>query len=578
VLTVALTALTAAMTPLTLYFTQRVIDTVGFGAAGSREFYTFTALLLLSLFFHAEIGGFLTGNLDILIRRALNKGMSAALAARFRSIDYACFENPELHDTLEAMTDDPYDKVLDVFKTTMSALQTFVSIAGVAVIFFQAGWWAVALFAPIFLLICVLYYKALDLWYDTYIEMTAEERKLRYLGKMLSEKSSLFELKLFRSIGYITGKYERSSLHVADVRKRNIAGYTRHLLLSALVFEAWRVSFVLLLALRVTQGAVTLGVFTALITSAWTLHELCFTFPVNIQELRRQGRVLEAHDRFLNLPERETAGVAPAAPPTEISVENVRFTYPGAKRSVLDGVSFTLRAGERLALVGENGAGKSTLIKLLLRLYRPESGVIRVDGVDLQTLSESAVRSIFGVVFQDFGKYMLTLRENVAFGDVSRIDDDDALREALRLGMAGGIAPLDAALGKLEENGVDLSGGEWQRIAIARACMSDAPFVILDEPTASLDPVAESALYESFSNVLGERGCVLISHRLASARLADRILLLADGKIAEEGSHEALTEAGGLYAAMYRAQSVWYRDAEQAGSRTERQTKGSESP
>ncbi|MDR3123743.1 MAG: ABC transporter ATP-binding protein/permease [Treponema sp.] len=225
------------------------------------------------------------------------------------------------------------------------------------------------------------------------------------------------------------------------------------------------------------------------------------------------------------------------------------------------GVSFEIRSGERAAIVGENGAGKSTIIKLLLGLYRPGSGDIVINGRNINSIPDDERSAEFGAVFQDYCSYQFTLRENVALGDISKLHDDAAITRALEMAGADTIAGLDAPLGKIEDKGIDLSGGQWQRIAIARSYLRDAPYVILDEPTASLDPLAESAMYENFATVLKNRGCIMISHRLASARMADRILVLDRGTIVETGSHAELSGAGGLYADMYQAQSAWYKSA-----------------
>jgi ABC-type multidrug transport system fused ATPase/permease subunit len=201
----------------------------------------------------------------------------------------------------------------------------------------------------------------------------------------------------------------------------------------------------------------------------------------------------------------------------------------------------------------------------LCRLYAPNSGRILVNGNDIQTLDAAVLRKVFSVVFQDFCKYTLTLRENVAFGDMSKLRDDASLHDALKMGLADNIAELDTPLGKLEENGVDISGGQWQRVAVARACLADSAFVILDEPTASLDPLAESLMYHSFAEVLKNRGCIMISHRLASARMADKIVVLSDGVVSETGSHDDLMKAGGLYERMYESQSAWYSSSGAGG-------------
>jgi len=231
--------------------------------------------------------------------------------------------------------------------------------------------------------------------------------------------------------------------------------------------------------------------------------------------------------------------------------------YPGAETRVLSDVSFAVRRGERVSIVGRNGAGKSTVVKLLCGLYRPDAGRVLVNGRDLRDLDRNTIRGLLSAVFQDYCCYELSLRENVAFGDIGGLGDDGRLNHALA--QAGvDFRELDAPLGKLEEGGTDLSGGEWQRLAVARALMSRSGFLILDEPTASLDPVAESRLYQQFLSVTSSRSAIVISHRLASARGADRILVLEEGLIAESGSHDELMRLGGIYAGMFTSQSAWY--------------------
>lgn len=226
-------------------------------------------------------------------------------------------------------------------------------------------------------------------------------------------------------------------------------------------------------------------------------------------------------------------------------------------------VNMKIDKGERVAFVGENGAGKSTMIKLLLGLYEPTAGHIYIDGVDIRELSDEERRKVFSVIFQDYQSYQLSLRENVALGDISKLHDDAKIKAALDDAGIGELPKtndrgLDLNLGKIYSDGIDVSGGQWQRIAMARSYISDARFVIMDEPTAALDPIAESKMYERFADVLSKRGAIMISHRLASAKMADKIFVLSGGTVAEEGTHEELLKKGGLYHEMWEKQSSWY--------------------
>ncbi|HET8632668.1 MAG TPA: ATP-binding cassette domain-containing protein, partial [Gemmatimonadales bacterium] len=243
--------------------------------------------------------------------------------------------------------------------------------------------------------------------------------------------------------------------------------------------------------------------------------------------------------------------------------ENVSFRYAGQERWAVQGLSFTLAPGERLALVGENGAGKTTLAKLLVRLYDPTEGRILLDGVDLREYDVESLRRNAGVIFQDFVRYDFMLGENVAVGDINRVDDQGLIREAARRSLADTVAErvggYERMLGRRFEGGADLSGGEWQKVALARAYMRDAQLLVLDEPTAALDARAEYEVFLRFSELTKGKMAVLISHRFSTVRMADRILVLQAGRLIEQGTHDALVAAGGVYADLFQLQAAGYR-------------------
>jgi ATP-binding cassette subfamily B protein len=247
-----------------------------------------------------------------------------------------------------------------------------------------------------------------------------------------------------------------------------------------------------------------------------------------------------------------------------IEFRNVSFGYPGSAKLVLNRLNLTIRAGEHVAIVGENGEGKTTLVKLLARLYEPLSGEILLDGVDLRDYRLEDLRREVGIIFQDFFRYDLPVRENIGAGRVERIDDDNALWDAARNSGVDAIVSrlegrLDQMLGRRFEGGVELSGGQWQRVALARAYIGDAQVLILDEPTASLDAAAEAEVFRNFATLMRGRTAILISHRFSTVRMADRILVLADGQIAEEGTHDELARSGGRYARLFELQAANYR-------------------
>ncbi|MCL2753618.1 MAG: ATP-binding cassette domain-containing protein, partial [Defluviitaleaceae bacterium] len=240
-----------------------------------------------------------------------------------------------------------------------------------------------------------------------------------------------------------------------------------------------------------------------------------------------------------------------------------RFKYPTSENYTLDGLSLKLEKGKHYAVVGANGAGKTTITKLLTGLYDEYEGEILLNGKELRTFEASAVKSMFSVVYQDFARYQISMAQNIAIGDAARdIAEENIKRVASKIELNETIADLkdgiNTPLGKIIEGGADLSGGQWQKIAIARSLISRAPIKILDEPTAALDPIAESRVYGEFEELMRGKTTIFISHRLGSTKLADEILVIKDGAIAENGSHNELMKLGGIYAEMFEAQRKWY--------------------
>ncbi len=244
--------------------------------------------------------------------------------------------------------------------------------------------------------------------------------------------------------------------------------------------------------------------------------------------------------------------------------QNVGFRYPGSDRWAVRGLTFDFRPDERIALVGENGAGKTTLVKLLARLYDPDEGRILLDGVDLRDYDLASLRQNTGIIFQDFVRYDFVLRENIGVSQIEALDDDARIREAARRSLADSVAGrvakgYDQMLGRRFDGGVELSGGEWQKVALGRAYMREAQVLILDEPTAALDARAEYEVFLRFAELTRGRMAVLISHRFSTVRMAERILVLQGGVLVDQGTHEELVARGGLYAELFSLQAAGYR-------------------
>jgi ATP-binding cassette subfamily B protein len=287
-----------------------------------------------------------------------------------------------------------------------------------------------------------------------------------------------------------------------------------------------------------------------------------------VGELFESALFLRDYDEFLAREPRSRSESPDPKPKvqafTDLSLSNVGFRYPGSESWAVRGVTLTLRAGETIALVGENGSGKTTLAKLLGQLYAPTTGEILWDGVDTSVLDVSALRGHIGVIFQDFVRYQLSARENIAFGRTEKLDDLEAVHLAAEQTGADGFlralpAGYDTGLGKQYQGGLDLSGGQWQRVALARAYFRDASLLVLDEPTSSMDARSEHQLFQQVRRLEAGRALVLISHRFSTVREADRIYVMDKGAIIEEGSHAELMQLGGRYAELFELQASAYR-------------------
>lgn len=320
----------------------------------------------------------------------------------------------------------------------------------------------------------------------------------------------------------------------------------------------------------VIKGRITIGDFSVYIAAVTAFFGILLSFVRQIHELKTMSDYIDIFKDYIKkaVPSHLKTGVADVdrtLPVREIEFRNVSFKYPGTDNYVLKNVSVKIRGGERISVVGYNGAGKSTFIKLLCRLYEPTSGCILYNGVDISTLNYDTYRELIAVVFQDFNLYSLSVKENMCLAwnpDLERIEkamDLSGLSEKIKKLPLG----IDTQVGReFDENGVEFSGGESQKLACARAYIKDAPIVVFDEPTASLDPISESKLYTRFSDIIGDKTAIYISHRLASVKICDRVLVFENGEIIESGTHDELTNLGGKYSEMFSKQATYYKQEE----------------
>ncbi len=571
----------ALLPVLMLYIGKLIIDEVvrlaglgvAFGDLGQAlaEGLLQPLLGLLALELAVAVGSDLIGRMvayaDGLLSELFTNASSVRLMEHAATLDLEDFEDPDLQDKLDRARRQTMSR-MNLMSQLFGQVQDAITVVSFAVGLLVYAPWLILLLGlalvPAF--IGEAHFNALG--YTLNYQWTPERRQLEYLRQTGASVETAKEVKIFNLHRFLIGRYRvlADRFYLANralARRRAIWGTV----LAALGTLGYYVAYAYI-AWRTVRGDFSIGDLTFLAGSFMRLRQLLEGLLVGFSQVAGQALYLDDLFSFFEI-EPEIASRPDAVPvPRPIQhgfvFENVGFRYPGNEQWTLRGLEFELRAGEVLALVGENGAGKTTLVKLLARLYDPDEGRILLDGRDLRDYDLDDLRSNTGVIFQDFVRYHLTAAENIGVGRIEALGDLPRIRDAARRGMADEVIaglPLgyDQLIGRRFKTGVDLSGGQWQKLAIARAYMRDAQVMILDEPTAALDARSEFEVFQRFKELSADRTAVLISHRFSSVRMADRILVLAGGRVEASGTHEQLMAAGGRYAELFELQAAGYR-------------------
>ncbi len=545
------------------------------GAGGAIPWASLAELLALELGI-ALVGEGLTrvsALLESLLGDLFANRTSVELMRHSATLDLEQFENAEIYDKLERARRQTVNRI-GLFTLLLATVQDLITLATLSV--------ALAVYVPwLLVLLVVAVLPSLlgethfaSLGYSLLYSWTPERRQLDYLRYIAASDISAKELKLFGLSDFLVNRYDRLSRDFYLANKS--LAVRRSVVSSALAaigtlgyYGAYAVIvYLTVIAYRSPAGVFTIGVLTFLAGSFRQSRDLIQRVLLSLSQVFEQSLYLDDLFSFLALEPsiRLTPGARPVPRPIRegLRFEGVGFRYPGAENWAVRGLDFTLRPGERIALVGENGAGKTTLVKLLARLYDPSEGRILLDGTDLREYDLASLRRSVGVIFQDFVRYDFLLRENIAVGNIAMLEDQASIESAAGRSLADSVAGrlaggYEQMLGRRFEGGVDLSGGEWQKVALARAYMREAQLLILDEPTAALDARAEYEVFLRFSELTKGRMAVLISHRFSTVRMADRILVLRNGELVEQGAHEELLGLGGLYSELFQLQAAGYR-------------------
>ncbi len=512
-----------------------------------------------------------TGLIQTLLQERVTEHVQLLILHKANTLDLAFFENSEFHDKMRRATQESSNRPLLMIAQTFTLVRAIVTLLSMLGLLLHLSWWLVLIAAiiPIPSFIADSRYSLRGYWKMRW--QSAEKRQQMYINQIMTYDDYNKEIKLFHLGNFFIQRYrELAEKFYRENKRLEVPRNITSLLWSGLSIIA-NSSIYLYVAFQAVLGRISIGSlsqYTIAINQAGQSFEGVLD---GVADLYENNLFVDTVFEFLAY---EPEIVSPTCPvPIElpqdskgldIEFRNVSFTYPGKQQPSLHKVSFTLRAGETIALVGRNGAGKTTLVKLLTRLYDPDEGEILVGGRNIKEYDLNALRDQVGVIFQDYVRYSLKAQENIGVGRIADIENLDLVTAAAaKSGADAVVGKLDEGyatmLGRWFDNGAQLSGGEWQKVALARAFMRDARILILDEPTSALDAQAEYDVFTRFRHLTEGKTAVFISHRFSTVRLADRIFVVEDGSLIESGSHHELMQINGRYAHLFNLQAEAYR-------------------
>lgn len=483
-------------------------------------------------------------------------------------LKYYCIEDPQIWDLISRISDKPETRLKDAYINFLNFISLIIQIAGLILVFASQIWQISLIMLILIIPLFIISLKSGKENYITRQETQKYHRRQEYLGDLLINREAAQERTLF---GYGKGLTKMWHSVYEMARKTELATkrdwFIRSKLGGVMTTGISMISSLFLIS-PVLSKSITPGMFISFINSIYALVDaIVWSLAIYVEKIANNREFMKDFNLFVLLDEHNQFGNEKVdnIQLETIEFRNVKFKYPNTDKYILNGFSYKFERGVSYALIGINGAGKTTLMKLLIGLYDEYSGEILLNGKNIKEYNVESYKKLFSVVFQDFAKYSLSIEENIVIGDwknKKNVTESDIEKIAHTVGLDKYLEQdkdgLKTKLGKIYENGLDISGGQWQRIALARALFRDGQLYILDEPTSSLDPISESNLYKEFKNLSVGKTMILVSHRLGSTSIADTILVLSDGRLVEQGSHQELMKKQGLYAEMYESQRSWY--------------------
>ena len=512
--------------------------------------------------------------IGIRVHDELEISVLAEIHSKLENLSYSTLEIEETQALLQRIGKEPVENFFKGINNNMKIVSYIIEVAGFVAVITGYTWYVGAVIVLIAIPVLRQAYRSGVYEYRVFQKAEENKRRIEYYESVLTSRPYSAERKLFSFSPFIAGKWSDEYDKYVELNEEGLKKISKGIGIAGTATNLVPLLFGLLLLVPLSNGSISAGVFVSLLATSFALiKRITVELYWSINDFARYREFYADYISFLNLSSRGPRPTdRPAAGPRlavknkrvsdfrVIEMRNVSFRYPGSDRMVLDNLNLRFEKGERYALVGENGSGKTTIVKLLLGLYNDYGGEILIDGVDLREIS--SVSDLFAVAFQDFHKYEIRLKDFLTFGR-DAFDLERAMGVLHDLGIHPKVLQDNPYLGRLDQSSLELSGGEWQKLLLARILLDDSPFKILDEPTASIDPLQEARLYSYFDSMPGDFTSLLITHRLGASINVKNILVLADGKIVEKGSHDELMKKGGRYARMFNAQRRWYREQEE---------------
>ena len=540
------------------------------------EFFASTAMLLIIFMFVFRILENLTSRLNSFVTRIAGEKIvryvKLQIMNKAKDLDLASFDRPEFYEKLENANREAGHRPIQVINQTLNIFSNVIKLISYIAILASAKdiWWMALVMAAIAIPRAIINFSYRRKTFRYIRRRSKERRQMNYYSDLMVNKDMVKEIRMFDLSDKFIERYDDAfSIYYKGLRSLIVRENIWHIVL-AVVSSLSSCLMYLVIAAMVFEGEIMIGDYE-LYTGALMTVSSCVVSLIELSASIYEGTLfIDNLISYINeeqtvVPSVKTPEKVMHGKPHTIEFRNVSFSYPGSERMVIKNINLTLRPGETVVLVGLNGAGKTTFIKLLTRLYDPTEGEILLDGRNIKEYDIKELYSIFGIIFQDFGKYAVSVSENIKFGDVHRTNVDEAkVSDAAKQANAtdfisrlpdGYDTPL---MRYFEENGIELSIGQWQKLAIARAFYSDSDILILDEPTASLDPMAEQEIFNQFDELRRDKMTIFVSHRLSSATIASKIVVLEYGELVEEGTHRELMEKRGKYYELFSTQASRY--------------------